>query len=126
MTNIDEAIRAALSPADVRAYELLRREISPVGEAVGMFRSPRRAYIWAMAVAGAAFVVLGGYAAWRLLNAIEVRAMLGWSLLLIFIMLALVQVKLWFWLEIQRNALVREMKRIELQIASLAAAIPRP
>jgi len=125
MTTVDEAIRRALSPADVQDYEALSRELSPFGEAFGMFRSARRGYIWAVAVAGAAFVVIGGYAVWRLLNATDIREMLGWSLLAIFLMLSLALVKLWFWLEMQRNAVVREVKRLELQIASLVALVPR-
>ena len=125
MTTIDDAIRRALSPADLQAYEALSRELSPVGEAIGMFRNGRGGYTWAVAVAGAAFGALGGYSAWRLLNATDIREMLGWLLLAIFIMLTLALVKLWFWLEMQRNAVVREVKRLELQIASLVALVPR-
>jgi hypothetical protein len=125
MTNIDDAIRRALSKADVQAYEALSRELSPVGEAIGMFRTARSGYIWTVAMAGAAFVAAGGYAAWRLLHASDVREMFAWSLLAIFIMLTLALVKIWFWLEMQRNAMVREVKRLELQIASLLALVPR-
>jgi 4-amino-4-deoxy-L-arabinose transferase-like glycosyltransferase len=125
MTTIDDAIRDALSPGDAQAYEALGRELSPFGEAIGMFRSVRSGYIWTVALAGTAFLALGVYAAWRLMHESEVRAMLGWSLLAIFAMLTLALVKVWFWLEIQRNALVREMKRIELQVASLVALMPR-
>ena len=124
MTTIDEAIRRALSPADMQAYEALGRELSPVGEAIGMFRTARSGYILAVAVAGAAFVAIGGYTVWRLLHATDIREMLGWSLLAIFIMLTLAMVKLWFWLEMQRNAVIREVKRLELQIASLVALVP--
>ena len=125
MTTIDDAIRRALSPADVRDYEALSRELSPVVEAIGLFRSARGGFTWAVAMAGAAFVAIGGYAAWGLLHATDIRAMLGWSLLATFIMLTLALVKLWFWLEMQRNAVVREVKRLELQIASLVALVPR-
>lgn len=125
MTTIDDAIRQALAPGDVQAYEALRHELSPFGEAIGMFRSVRRGYIWAVALFGALVLAIGGYASWRLLHESELRMMLGWALLAIFAMLTLALVKLWFWLEMQRSALVREMKRIELQVASLAALMPR-
>jgi len=124
MTTIDDRIRRALSPADVQAYEALGREISPFGEAIGMFRSVHGGYIWAVALTGAAFVAIGGYAGWRLMNTTDFRSMLGWALLAIFVILSLVLVKIWFWLEMQRNALVREIKRLELQIASLVALVP--
>ncbi|MBO9671486.1 MAG: hypothetical protein J7485_13320 [Sphingobium sp.] len=124
MTTIDDSIRRALSPADVQAYEALSRELSPVGEAMGMFRSARSAFTWRVAVFGALFIALGVYTVWHLLNAADVREMLGWSLLAIFVMFNLSLVKLWFWLEMQRNAVVREVRRLELQIASLVALVP--
>jgi len=124
MTTIDDTIRRALSPTDLQAYEALSGELSPAAEAIGMFRSARRFSIWGVAFAGAAFVGLGGYATWRMTDAKDLREMLGWLLLAIFAMLTLTLVKLWFWLEMQRVALVREIKRLELQIASLIALIP--
>ena len=35
-------------------------------------------------------------------------------------------VKVWFWMEMQKNAIMREVKRLELQVASLAAQLRRP
>ena len=35
-------------------------------------------------------------------------------------------IKLWFWLELEKNAVVREVKRLEVQVASLAAQLRRP
>jgi hypothetical protein len=122
MTQIDEAIRRALSPGDLEAYMSLGTERSPIGEALGMFQSQHRGYVWGVAVAGAGFLALGAYAVWRLLAAAEVREMLAWALLAIFAMLTLALIKLWFWMELQRNGIVREVKRLELQIAAMAAA----
>ena len=34
-------------------------------------------------------------------------------------------IKLWSWLELQKNAIVREVKRLEIQVASLAAQLRR-
>jgi hypothetical protein len=35
-------------------------------------------------------------------------------------------VKVWFWLELQKNAIVREVKRLEVQVASISAQLRRP
>ena len=35
-------------------------------------------------------------------------------------------VKVWFWMDLQKNAIMREVKRLELQVASLAAQLKRP
>jgi hypothetical protein len=122
MTQIDDAIRRALSPADLKAYDALGHDRSPVGEAFGMFQTQHRGYVVGVAVAGAALVVLAAYAAWRVMSAADVREMFGWSLLAIFGMLTLTLIKLWFWLEMQKNSIVREVKRLELQIAALTSA----
>lgn len=39
----------------------------------------------------------------------------------------LTMIKVWFWMEIQKNAIVREIKRVELQLGKLAASMrPAP
>ena len=37
---------------------------------------------------------------------------------------ALAMVKMWFWMELEKNAIVREVKRLELQVARLVARLP--
>jgi hypothetical protein len=57
---------------------------------------------------------------WRFWFAHELADMLRWGAgsALAFVGIALI--KVWFWLELERNAIVREVKRLELQVASLA------
>ena len=32
--------------------------------------------------------------------------------------------KVWWWMEMQKNSIIREVKRVELQVASLASRAP--
>jgi hypothetical protein len=125
MTNVEDAIRRALSPDDLRAYEALGRDPSPLQEAVAAFRS-RHALMavaaWAM---GLAMLLIAAYAGWRAWGAAEVRQMLLWGALAAFALFSLGGIKLWFFMEMQTNGILRELKRLELQLASLIALSAR-
>ena len=63
------------------------------------------------------------FCAWRFVTQTDLhsRQLGGAGAALAFLGLGLI--KLWFWFELKTNAIVREIKRVELQIASLAAAV---
>lgn len=122
MTKADDAIRRALSPDDLRAYDALGREPSLFAEALGAFRSQHRLFAVAGWLGGFLLFGVAAWAAWRFWNAPDVRAMLLWGGLATFALAGLGLVKLWFFMEMQTNRMVRELKRLELQVASLVAA----
>jgi hypothetical protein len=120
MTNLDQAIRQALSAEDA---EFLSRfeERSPFNEAIGTFTGkwgPLNvlAAIFTFAMFGA-FV----YCAWNALNAADVRETVLWSAGGVITMLAVAMLKMYFWMEMNKNVVLREVKRLELQVARLAA-----
>lgn len=121
MTDIDEAIRQSLSAEDVRYLEahggaqpLLRQVLATLN---GSF-APLNAGGW---IAGFALFLVGAFCVWRFLNVADLRDMLLWGGGAMAAMLGLVLIKVWFWMEMQKNAIVREVKRLELQLARLAA-----
>ena len=74
-------------------------------------------------------VVLFGVAcllAWRFVHAQEIGDMLRWGAAAALAFAGIALVKVWFWLELQKNAIVREVKRLEVHVASLAAQLRRP
>jgi len=70
-----------------------------------------------------ALVVGGAYCVWRFAGAADVRNMLVWGGGAALALSAVSMIKLWFWMELQRNATVREIKRLELQVSRLAARL---
>ncbi len=126
MTTIDDAIRQALSPDDLRAYEELSRAETPLQATLTAFRTQHAAFSIAGFLAGTVCLALAGYGVWRAAEATEVKAMLGWAGVAAFGFFFLGLLKLWFWMEMQKNSVVREIKRLELQVASLAALASRP
>lgn len=125
MTKVDEAIRRALSADDLRAYQSLGREQSVIEQAMAAFQNQSRL----LAVAGWAggFLLFGAaaFATWRFLHVPEIREMLMWGAGATLALAGLGLVKVWFWLEMQKNAVLRELKRLELQVACLIADEPK-
>ena len=125
MTDIDDTIRRALSPDDLRAYEELSRAESPLQATIAAFRTQHAAISVAGFLVGTACLVLGAYAVWRAAEATEIKPMLGWAGVAAFGFFFMGLLKLWFWMEMQKNSVVREVKRLELQVASLVAVVAR-
>jgi hypothetical protein len=119
MTHVDDAIRRALSPEDVRAYDALSRDQNPLQQALGTFQTQSRILAVAGWFAGFALFAVGVYGFWRFAEAPDVRGMLIWGAVGGLAMMGLGLVKLWFWMEMQKNSIVRELKRLELQISTL-------
>ncbi|WP_340644627.1 DUF6768 family protein [Phenylobacterium sp.] len=122
MSKVDEAIRRALSPEDVRAYDALGQEQSIIAEAMQAFQAQHRLVAVGGWLAGFSLFAVAAWAGWRFWQAADTRDMLLWGALAGVALSGLGLVKLWFWMEMQKNAIVRELKRLELQVASLIAA----
>jgi hypothetical protein len=125
MTKAEDAIRRALSPEDLRAYEALGREPSMFAEALGAFQTQNRLIAIGGWVAGFLLFGVAVLAAWRFWQAPDVRGMLLWGGVAMFSLTGLGLIKLWFFMEMHKNAILREMKRLELQVASLVALSAR-
>jgi len=120
MTNLDQAIRQAMSAEDAAFLARFEAE-TPIQEALGTFRGTWGALnIFAAIIT---FAMFGGfvYCVWNLLQTEDVRATLLWSTGALVTALAVAMLKLYFWMEMQKNVMLREVKRLELQVARLAA-----
>jgi len=91
-----------------------------------MFDGFRGRNLWlnvVMAVIMVLIFAFGVYCIVRFFQAEDMRAMFSWGFGALMTMLMSSFLKLWFWLEMQKNSIVREVKRVELQVASLAAGL---
>lgn len=68
-----------------------------------------------------AFMGLMVYSAIRFFDSTEVRDLILWAVLFLYGSLAVAMLKLWTWMDMQKNTVVREVKRLELQIARMRA-----
>ena len=126
MDHLDRAVRQSLSAEDARLLDRLAADDAFHRQVLATFEGRLR---WFNALGWAAGFVLFGVAsmmAWRFVNAPDLADMLRWGAASALAFAGVALVKVWFWLELQKNTIVRELKRLELQVASLAEQIRRP
>jgi hypothetical protein len=122
MTNLDRAIRDALSIEDAKALDGLGAD-QPLTRQLGeLFRGQlawMNVIVWI--VGFAAFGVLV-YCGVRFVAAPDTRGMLLWLAAGGLASLAIVMIKIYAWMELQKNAVLREIKRLELQVALMRSS----
>jgi hypothetical protein len=126
MNDLDQAIRQSLSADDAALLDRLGSDQALHRQVLATFEGRMR---WFNAAGWVAGFVLFGVAClltWRFMEAKEVGEMLRWGAASALAFAGLALIKVWFWLELQKNAIVREVKRLEVQVASLAAQLRRP
>ena len=123
MSDLDDKIREALRKEDAELFKDFDDEPSVFDMLMETCRGRHR---W-LNILGAfwtlVFLVLGILAAVKFFGAESTRNIVMWAAACILCMSAVSMLKVWYFLEINKNALTREIKRLELQIARLAGRI---
>ena len=123
MNELDQKIREALAPDEA---ELL----GPPGEAPlweqlkEMFRGRLRWVSWLVVVGGSAAFVLMIVSVVYFFRAEGTKEMIAWAGGFGLGLIGVGFSRLWFWLLFHRNAVLREVKRVELQLARLSRRLP--
>lgn len=118
MDDLDRKIEEALSDDD-------RRLLSQFGEqgifaqVGGLFQGKLWLISAASIVVGIVALVLGVWAAWKFYVAEEPAEMLRWAGLAWAALTTQIMIKLWSWMRMESNRVLREVKRLELQIAQM-------
>lgn len=119
MTHIDDAVRSALSAEDAKLYDALGRSRNPVQAALATLSGEQRIFAIGGWMLGFALFAVAIYAGFRFAEADTTREMTGWAAVAVVAFLALGFLKLWFFMEVQKDAVLRELKRVELELAAL-------
>jgi hypothetical protein len=123
MSNLDERIRESLSADDRDLLAQIDADDSLYRDLIATFQGRMR---WMNILSSIIGFILFGVAlacAWQFTMETEPRGMLMWGAGAALAISGSTMIKVWFWMEIQKNAIVREIKRVELQVANLAAAM---
>jgi hypothetical protein len=126
MNDLDQAIRQSLSAEDAALLDRLGADQALHRQVLATFEGRQRWFNVAGWIAGVALFGVACVLAWRFVQAEELRDMLRWGAASALAFAGIALIKVWFWLELQKNAIVREVKRLEVQVASLAAKLRRP
>jgi hypothetical protein len=123
MNELDRAIRQSLSAEDAELLE--RVDPSLRQQVLATFEGQLRWLNAAGWVAGFVLFGVAGWMTWRFIYAPTLEEMLRWGAGAALGFAGLALIKMWFWMELQKNAIMREVKRLEVQVASLAAQLAR-
>jgi len=119
MDNLDKQIRDALNPEDRKLVGNPEDGMRVDQLMLATFKT-RNKFITVIAfVYSFAFMGLAVWCAFRFFDATETKHLLAWGFAFSFCMLAVAMLKMWFWMEMQRIAVTREVKRVELLTATL-------
>lgn len=115
---VDQKIQEALARSSVDV-EVFANQQSLLHDILQIFRGRNWWINSIMAVVTLAVFVLCIYAGFRFYHASELKEIVGWSMTLIVSTLCISMLKIWSWLEMEKYSLIREIKRIELQLSLL-------
>ena len=119
---IDDLIREALAAEDQQVLDGLGDQ-SSLELLTEVFRGRHRFVATVGMIVTLILFVVGVWAAVAFANAEELRTMLLYAGTSALCFSGVVLVKIWYWLEMMRLALTRELKRLELQVAHLSGRV---
>ena len=124
MKEIDRKIREALQAQDAELFDEIGGEPAVHEMVIDSFRGRLRWLVVLAAVWGAVILALAVVCAVQFFRADTVREMLAWATGCVLCVVYVMAMKVWYWMELNKNAVTREVKRLELEIARLAARLP--
>jgi hypothetical protein len=116
--NIDELIKQALSEEESDILDRLGEQ-NVLEQWLGIYKGRAKWLNIYVTVMTLIFVVLTIFSLIEFLNASEIRQMLLWGAGTGVGLLVITMLKLYAWMQMDKNVLLREIKRLELQIVSL-------
>lgn len=118
MNDIDNKIQEALDAED---RDLLDQfgEQGLIAQSLSVFQG-RQGWIAGIALFAGAILFAGAlYSGWRFFTAPAALESAQWAAVAWFLMTMVAFMKVWFWMRMESNRVIREVKRVELQVARL-------
>lgn len=122
MEDIDKLIKETLTQEEAKFYDTLEEQ-NVLGMIFGLFKGKNK---WLLILMNIMTVIFFGFFIYCLVQFFKVEAtkdLLKWGLGSIVFMLGVSMLKIFAWMQMDKNALLRELKRLELQVSSLAGKI---
>jgi len=116
MDDLDRKIEEALSAEDRAMLEEFGEQ-GPFRMWFGVYNGTMGAFAVLATVITVALVVAAFYCGWKFFRVAEAIDAARWGGGAIMLMVMVGYLKLWFWLRMESNRVLREVKRLELQIA---------
>ena len=118
---IDALIREALSKEEAAYYEKLDEQ-NVMEQFVGLYRGKNS---WLNLVVTVFILIclgIGIYSGFRFADAVSTKEMFIWSLVMGGCYLTIAMLKIWSWMQMDKGVLIREIKKLELQVSILVGS----
>ncbi|MFD1162417.1 DUF6768 family protein [Hwangdonia seohaensis] len=118
MEDIDKLIKETLTQEEAKFYDDLDEQNTwqMVG---GLFKGKNKWLLVMMNIMTLVFFGLFIYCLVQFFNTETTKDLLKWGLGSIIFLLGVSMLKVFAWMQMDKNAILREMKRLELQVSSL-------
>ncbi len=114
MKEIDRMIRDALREEDAAMLEQFSGD-QPIHEAItDLFRFRPRWLLMMTMFGTLVAMAVAVWAAIRFFDAAEIRDMIFWGIIFMFCVVGVTSIKIWAWMEMSKNSVTREIKRLAL------------
>lgn len=120
MEDIDQLIRETLSKEEAKFYDELEEQ-NLFQMVLGLFRGKNKWIIVLMNVMTLVFFALFIYCAVQFFSTDVTNELIKWGISGFVLLMAVSMLKLFAWMQMDKNALLRELKRLELQVSSLSS-----
>jgi len=118
MSKIDDLIGQALTEED-RALLASHGEPGYLAQAFGIFQGPLAWVMWMVNIASGAAFLAGVYTMWQVFTAPDALVAIRWGVMSMFLFQVTTLCKTFMGSRMEANRLLRELKRVELQVALL-------
>lgn len=119
MEDIDKLIKETLSQEEAKFYEELEEQ-NVFQMLIGLFKGKNKWIIVLMNVMILVFFVLFIYCIVQFFSTEITNELIVWGAGGFICLVAVTMLKLFAWMQMDKNALLREIKRLELQVSSLS------
>ena len=121
MNEIDAIIREAMNNEEDRRWFDELDEQSLREMVLDSFRGKSRWLVYTVYLSLTVFTLLFAISVLRFFAVESEKEMIAWGVSSIFFAIAIAMLKIWYWIELNKNAVTREIKRFELQLARLTS-----
>ncbi len=123
MEDIDNLIKETLTQEEAKFYDELDEQ-SVLGMLGGLFTGKNAWIIVVMNISTLIFFGLFVYCIIMFFETQETNELIKWGAGSLMFLIGMSMLKIFAWMQMDKNAIIREIKRLELQVSSLASKIP--
>lgn len=121
MSKLDDAIQDALTKEDAEFLAKLEHEPGSLQQIAGILDGPLKWIYVTFLIAAIVVGIFGVYSGWKFAISTELRPLFYWGAVTGFCLVVLAVIRIVFFMQLNTNRILRELKRLELQVALLAA-----